>query len=136
MAPTLSTVIPVRPIATIVLTALLLLLSSASHAQLADKKVLTLAAAREMASAAEAEALRNGWSLVIVIVDDAGHLLFMERMDGVQLASIAIATGKARTAALYRRPSKEFADRMAGGSWGVNLTPCPPSQLGRGNRLT
>jgi opacity protein-like surface antigen len=50
-------------------------LSSAVRAQLADKKVLTLAAAKEMAAAAEAEATRNGWNLVIVILDDGGNLL-------------------------------------------------------------
>jgi glc operon protein GlcG len=90
--------------------------AGAAHAQLADKKALTLAAAREMAAAAEAEATKNGWNLVIVIVDDAGNLLYLERMDGVQLASIEVATRKARTAALYRRPSKDFADRMASGN--------------------
>jgi glc operon protein GlcG len=90
--------------------------AGAAHAQLADKKALTLAAAREMAAAAEAEATKNGWNLVIVIVDDAGNLLYLERMDGVQLASIEVATRKARTAVLYRRPSKDFADRMASGN--------------------
>lgn len=100
------------------LVSLLLLAAAPSlaEAQLGTKKVLTLAAAREMAAAAEAEATRNGWNLVIVIVDEAGNLLFLERMDGVQLASIAIATQKARTAALYRRPSKDFADRMTAGN--------------------
>ena len=87
-----------------------------AHGQLADKKVLTLAAAREMVAAAEAEATRNGWNLVIVIVDDGGNLLYLQRMDGAQLASLAIAQAKARTAVLYRRPTKEFADRMTGGS--------------------
>ena len=90
--------------------------STGAYAQLADKKVLTLAAVKEIANAAEAEAKRNGWNLVIVVVDDGGNLLYLERMDGVQLGSIAIATQKARTAAFYRRPTKEFADRMAGGS--------------------
>jgi glc operon protein GlcG len=90
--------------------------AGAAHAQLADKKALTLAAAREMAPAAEAQATKTGWNLVIVIVDDAGNLLYLERMDGVQLASIEVATRKARTAALYRRPSKDFADRMASGN--------------------
>lgn len=87
-----------------------------AQAQLADKKALTLSAAKEMAAAAEAEATKNGWNLVIVIVDDAGNLLYLERMDGVQLASIEVATRKARTAALYRRPSKDFADRMTSGN--------------------
>lgn len=89
---------------------------SAAGAQLADQKVLTLAAARTMAAAAEAEAVRNGWNLVIVVVDDGGNLLYLQRMDGAQLGSLAIAQAKARTAVLYRRPTKEFADRMTTGS--------------------
>lgn len=100
----------------ILLTALALAARSTVEAQLADKKVITLAAAKTMAAAAEAEAVRNGWNLVIVIVDDAGNLLLLERMDGVQLGSIAIATQKARTAALYRRPSREFSERVTAGN--------------------
>lgn len=95
---------------------LMIATTGAAQGQLTDKKALTLAAAKEMAAAAEAEASKNGWNLVIVIVDDAGNLLYLERMDGVQLASIEVATRKARTAALYRRPSKDFADRMTSGS--------------------
>lgn len=95
---------------------LALAIPSAVRAQLADKKVLTLAAAKTMAAAAEAEATRNGWNLVIVIVDDGGNLLYLQRMDGTQLGSLAIAQAKARTALLYRRPTKDFADRMTAGS--------------------
>lgn len=95
---------------------LALAIPSAVRAQLADKKVLTLAAAKTMAAAAEAEAARNGWNLVIVIVDDGGNLLYLQRMDGTQLGSLAIAQAKARTALLYRRPTKDFADRMTAGS--------------------
>ena len=93
-----------------------LALPQVAGAQLADQKVLTLAAAKEMAAAAEAEATRNGWNLVIVILDGGGNLLYLQRMDGVQLASLQIAQAKARTALLYRRPTREFADRMTGGS--------------------
>jgi uncharacterized protein GlcG (DUF336 family) len=93
-----------------------LYLPSLGQAQLADKKVLTLAAAKQMVAAAEAEATRNGWSLVFVVVDESANLILLERMDGVQLASLQVAQAKARTAALYRRPSKDFADRLASGS--------------------
>ena len=105
----------------IMMTAVLALVLSgaaarALPAQLATKKTLTLEAAKTMVAAAEAEARRNNWNLVIAVVDDGGHLLLLERMDGVQLASIQIAISKARTAALYRRATKDFADRMTAGN--------------------
>jgi uncharacterized protein GlcG (DUF336 family) len=98
--------------------------------QLADKKGLTLADARVMAAAAEAEATANGWKLAIVILDDGGHLLFFQRMDGVQLASIQIAQAKARTAVLYRRPTREFADRMASGNTPLAMPEVMPLEGG------
>ena len=64
-------------------------------AQLATKKVLTLEAAREIAAAAQAEARRNGWNVVIAVVDDGGHLIYLERMDGTQVASVIVAQEKA-----------------------------------------
>lgn len=115
----------------LLLTALLALaLTPAAHGQLADKKVLTLAAAREMAAAAEAEATRNGWNLVIVILDDGGNLLYLQRMDGVQLGSLQIAQAKARTALLYRRPTREFADRMATGTTALAMPEVMPLEGG------
>lgn len=113
------------------LTVLLTLtVSQAADGQLGDKKVLTLAAAQEMAAAAEAEATRNGWNLVIVILDDGGNLLYLQRMDGVQLASLQIAQAKARTALLYRRPSKDFADRLATGNTPLAMPEVMPLEGG------
>jgi glc operon protein GlcG len=100
------------------------------RAQLGDKKVLTLAAAKEMAAAAEAEATRNGWNLVIVILDDGGNLLYLQRMDGVQLASIQVAQAKARTALLYRRPTRDFADRMTAGNTPLAMPEVMPLEGG------
>ena len=77
-----------------------------SGAQLADRKVLTLAAAKTMLVAAQVEAAKNGWSLSIAVVDSHGELLAFERMDGASFATIAIAQGKALTAARYRRESR------------------------------
>lgn len=102
----------------------------AARAQLADKKVLTLAAAKTMAAAAEAEATRNGWNMVIVILDDGGNLLYLQRMDGAQLASIQVAQAKARTALLYRRPTREFADRMAAGNTPLAMPEVMPLEGG------
>jgi uncharacterized protein GlcG (DUF336 family) len=77
-----------------------------AHAQLADKKALTLEAAKKIAAAAEAEAVRNKWNVVIAIVDDGGHLIYLQRMDGTQTGSIDVAVGKAKTAMAFKRPTK------------------------------
>lgn len=86
------------------------LLSCAAHAQLTDKKVLTLDAAKKITFAAEAEAKKNGWTMAIVVVDDAGHLIQFERIDGTQTGSIEVAIAKAKTAAAFKRPSKFFEE--------------------------
>ena len=74
------------------------------------KSVLTLGDVRQMAAAAEAEALNNHWAVTIAIVDDGGHLLWLQRLDGAAPVSAAIAPAKARTAALGRRESKVYED--------------------------
>lgn len=76
---------------------------------------LTLADAKRVAEAAEACALANGWNVVIAIVDEGGHLLFLERLDGTQPASSEIAVHKARTAALFKRPTKALEEIVASG---------------------
>jgi uncharacterized protein GlcG (DUF336 family) len=100
-----------RLLATLVV-ALLAALSFSAHAQLADKKALTLDAAKKMAAGAEAEAMKNKWNVVIAIVDDGGHLIYLQRMDGTQTGSIDVAIGKARTAMAFKRPTKVF-DELA-----------------------
>ena len=74
------------------------------------KSVLTVSELRQMAAAAEAEALANHWAVTIAIVDDGGHLLWLQRLDGAAPISAAIAPAKARTAALGRRDSKVYED--------------------------
>ena len=93
--------------------AVLLLSPSLSFAQLAQKPTLTLDAVKRIAAAADAEATRNNWKVVIVIVDDAANLMYLQRNEDAQLGSLHIAQAKARTAALYRRPTKVWADRLA-----------------------
>ncbi len=100
-----------RLLATLVV-ALLAALSFSAHAQLADKKALTLDSAKKMAAGAEAEAMKNKWNVVIAIVDDGGHLIYLQRMDGTQTGSIDVAIGKARTAMAFKRPTKVF-DELA-----------------------
>src|ERR687888_1032353 len=79
------------------------------------KRVLTLDAAKKIAAAAEAEAKKRGATVVIVVVDDGGHLLLLERLDDTQVASVEVGIGKARTAAIFRRPSKVFEDQVRDG---------------------
>jgi glc operon protein GlcG len=80
-----------------------------------DKKVLTLAAARRIIDAAEADARARGLGVVTVVVDDAGNLIQLSRMDTAQVASVKVGIGKARTAAIYRRPSRVFEEQIANG---------------------
>ena len=76
------------------------------------KSVLTLIDLRAIAQAAEAEALAHQWAVTIAIVDDGGHLLWLQRLDGAAPISAHIAPAKARTAALGRRDSKVYEDMV------------------------
>jgi uncharacterized protein GlcG (DUF336 family) len=80
-----------------------------------QKFSLTLDGAKKAAAASEAEALKNGWNVVIAIVDDGGNLLYLQRLDGTQASSSETATRKARTSALFKRPTKALEDAVAGG---------------------
>jgi len=79
------------------------------------KSVLTLADVKKIAAAAEAEALANNWPVTIAITDDGGHLLWLQRLDGVAPISSHIAPAKAKTAALGRRESKIYEDVINNG---------------------
>jgi glc operon protein GlcG len=74
------------------------------------KSVLELADVKAIAAAAEAEALKNHWAVTIAIVDDGGHLLWLQRLDGCPAISAHIAPAKAHTAAMGRRESKSYED--------------------------
>lgn len=86
-----------------------------ASAQLATKKSLTLAAAKTIAAAAEVEAKKNNWNVVISIVDDGANLLYLQRMDGTQIGSVDISQMKARTAIRMKRPTKVLEDIVLGG---------------------
>ncbi|MBS7779249.1 heme-binding protein [Acidovorax sp. CCYZU-2555] len=79
------------------------------------KHELELADVKAIAAAAEAEALKNKWAVSIAIVDDGGHLLWLQRLDGAAATSAKIATSKANTSALGRRDSKVYEDIVNGG---------------------
>ena len=89
--------------------------STNASAQVLEKKVLSLEAAVKMARAAEAAARERGVGVVIAVVDDAGHLILLHRLDDAQVASVNVGIGKARTAAIYRRPSREFEEQIKAG---------------------
>jgi uncharacterized protein GlcG (DUF336 family) len=79
------------------------------------KPTLELADIKRIAAAAEAEALQNNWAVTIAVVDDGGHLLWLQRLDGAAALSAHIAPAKAHTAALGRRESKGYEDVINGG---------------------
>jgi len=85
------------------------------QAQLLEKKVLSLEAAEKLAAAAEAEAKKRNATVVIVVVDDGGYPLVLKRLNDTQVASVDVGIGKARTAAIFRRPSKDFEDQIKNG---------------------
>ncbi len=82
---------------------------------LTEKPALTLAAAKKIVAAAEAEALENAWPVVIAVVDDGGNLLCLERLDNAQFASVEIAIQKARAAIAFKRPTKVWEEMLASG---------------------
>lgn len=82
---------------------------------LATKKALTLEAARQIAMAAETEAKKNDWKMVICVVDDGAHLVYLARMDGTQIGSVMVAQDKAASAVRFRRPTKALEDAVASG---------------------
>jgi uncharacterized protein GlcG (DUF336 family) len=90
-----------------------------AHSQLIDTKVVSLQAAKTMAAAAEAEAKKHGWAVAIAVVDVSGNLIVFDRMDDVQIGSVDIAIGKARTSARFRRTTKALADALASGGQGL-----------------
>lgn len=79
------------------------------------KPTLELSDIKRIAAAAEAEALQNNWVVTIAVVDDGGHLLWLQRLDGAAALSAHIAQAKAHTAALGRRETKNYEDMINGG---------------------
>jgi glc operon protein GlcG len=77
--------------------------------------------AKKAAAAALAEARKNGWLMVVAVVEPNGTLVYYEKMDNTQLGSAEVAIDKARSAALYKRPTKAFQDAMAGGGAGLRV---------------
>ena len=103
--------------------ALSVLAGTSALAQTAPARRLTLEDGRRIAAAAQAHARSNGWHVVVAVLDAGGHAILLERMDGTQTASVEVALAKARSAAAFRRPTREMADWVAGGNVGLLALP-------------
>jgi glc operon protein GlcG len=106
---------PTRVVATLALLIASTVSLRADEPLTLDRKVLSLTAARAIVAAAEAEAKARGLGVVIVVVDDTGNIIELTRMDSAQVASVNVGIGKARTAAIYRRPSRVFEEQIRSG---------------------
>lgn len=82
---------------------------------------ITLEKAKRAAAAAVAEARAQDWTMAVAVVDPAGHLVYFERMDDTQTGSVIIAQSKARSAALFKRPTKALQDVLAAGGEGLRM---------------
>lgn len=85
-------------------------------------RVITLTEAKSVAAAAEAEARKNGWTMVITVVESNGAVVLSEKMDGAQYGSGEVALKKAQTAANFRRPTSEFQNAVKSGSLNAIFT--------------
>jgi uncharacterized protein GlcG (DUF336 family) len=82
---------------------------------------ISLENAKKAAAAAAAEARKNNWNMAIAITDPGGALVYLEKMDATQTGSVKVAFGKARSAAMYKRPTKVWQDAVAGGGAGLRV---------------
>jgi uncharacterized protein GlcG (DUF336 family) len=82
---------------------------------------ISLDNARKAAAVALAEARKNNWTMAVAIVDVSGHLVYYEKLDDTQIASAAVAIDKARSADLYKRPTKALQDALATGGAGLRI---------------
>jgi glc operon protein GlcG len=105
----------IRPARLALSVAALVVAAGAASAQLVEKKALSLAAAKKVAAAAEAEAMRNKFTMSIAVIDDGGFVVYQETIDETQRGSVGTALAKARSALFYKRPTKAFQDALAGG---------------------
>jgi uncharacterized protein GlcG (DUF336 family) len=86
---------------------------------------ISLEQARKIVDAAEAEAKKQKWPVAIAVVDSAGYLVLFQRLDNTQLGSVEVSIEKAKTAVLYRRPTREFEERIAQGGAELKLLRLP-----------
>jgi uncharacterized protein GlcG (DUF336 family) len=109
--------------------ALLIVVAGAMHAQTAPPPAygmpIGLDNAKKVAAAAVAEARKNSFTMAIAVVDTAGNLVYFEKMDGTQTGSVNVSIEKARSAVLFKRPTKSFQDTVAQGGVGLRMLGLP-----------
>jgi glc operon protein GlcG len=109
-----------------VLVLSLILLSFVRWEALAQTPVLygspiNIEAAKKIAASAIAEARKNNWTMAVAVTDIGGDLVYFEKMDGTQTGSVKVAIGKARSAVLFKRPTKAFQEGLAAGGDGLRI---------------
>lgn len=82
---------------------------------------ISLESAKKAAAGALAEARKNNWTMAVAVVDTGGNLVYYEKMDNTQLGSAKVSVDKARSATLFKRPTKVFQDVLAGGGSGLRI---------------
>ncbi len=82
---------------------------------------VSLEMAKKVAAPAMAEATKSGWTIAVAVVDPSGNLVYFEKMDNTQLASSEVSVEKARTSAIYKRPTKALQDALAAGGDGLRI---------------
>ena len=114
---------PSRFMGSLLLTLMFVLGASSAIAQMPNPygAPIGLENAKKVAAAAVAEASKNHWTMAVAVTDIGGDLVYFEKMDGTQTGSVKVALGKARTATLFKRPSKVFQDIVAGGGDGLRI---------------
>jgi len=112
-----------RSMGSLLLTLMFALGASSAIAQMPNPygAPIGLENAKKVAAAAVAEASKNHWTMAVAVTDIGGDLVYFEKMDGTQTGSVNVALGKARSAALFKRPSKVFQDIVAGGGDGLRI---------------
>jgi glc operon protein GlcG len=115
---------------------MLLVISSSAYAQTAPAPAygtpIAVDAAKKAAAAAVAEARKNSFTMAIAVVDTGGNLVYFEKMDGTQTGSVNVAIEKARSAALFKRPTKAFQDIVTQGGVGLRILGLPGAGPGDG----
>jgi glc operon protein GlcG len=86
---------------------------------------IALETAKKVAAPALAEAAKNNWNIAVAVVDPGGNLVYYEKMDNTQLGSAHVAVEKARTAAMFKRPTKAFQDALANGAENLRILGLP-----------
>ena len=105
----------------------ILLLAGTVFAQMPNQygTAINLETARKLAAGALAEARKNNWTMAVAVTDTNGALVYFEKMDGTQTGSVDVSQAKARTAALFKRPTKAFQDVVASGGEGLRVLALP-----------